>query len=91
MGRTQSTALTYIRAMCGAHNMDCTKLLMQTKLLFARISQTLDWLNFKWLCFRFRNWIAVFCSECECINRRAALLFSKASWKRRIRVGRETE
>lgn len=33
MGRTQSTALTYIRAMCGAHNMDCTKLLMQAKLL----------------------------------------------------------
>ena len=33
MGRTQSTALSYIQAMCGAHKLDCTKLLTQSKFL----------------------------------------------------------
>lgn len=33
MGRAQSTAFTYIRAMCGAHKLDCTKLLTKAKLL----------------------------------------------------------
>lgn len=33
MGRSQSTALTNIRAMCAAHKLDSTKLLTQTKYL----------------------------------------------------------
>ena len=33
MGRSQSTALSFIRVMCGANNMDCTTLHARAKLL----------------------------------------------------------